>query len=127
MEVEWIGALFAGFPIGVFVGYAWRDSISKKRRLLVAEERRRAEIDAALRAFASPGEATAANPSISDRAPVKAVKQPTVKRARNRAEAPASDDGKPPRQRAKKVNRTVLAGNDPREPEQLGGNADEVR
>jgi hypothetical protein len=129
MGVEWIavgallaaGALFAGFPVGVFVGYAWRNRISNKRRLLVAEERRRAEIDAALRAFALPEETKPAAPGVSDGAPAKAieVKQPTVTRARKRTDAPAPD-GKPPRQRAKKVKLTIVAGDDRQEPEQPG-------
>jgi hypothetical protein len=39
------GALFVGFPVGVGVGYAWRDRISRIRRLKFAQEHRRAEID----------------------------------------------------------------------------------
>ena len=52
--VEWVaigvvlaaGALFVGFPVGVAVGYAWRDHISRARRAryLVEQERRHAEL-----------------------------------------------------------------------------------
>ena len=40
------GALFVGFPVGVAVGYAWRDHISRARRAryLVEQERRHAEL-----------------------------------------------------------------------------------
>lgn len=62
MGVEWIavggvlaaGALFVGFPFGVAVGYTWRDSISRSRRLRVKQELRRAELDSAAAAFAPP-------------------------------------------------------------------------
>jgi len=57
MGIEWValgvvlaaGALFLGFPVGVVVGYAWRDRISRARRVryLVERGRRRAEDDAA--------------------------------------------------------------------------------
>jgi hypothetical protein len=35
------GALFVGFPFGVAFGYVWRDRISRARRHLVEQERRR--------------------------------------------------------------------------------------
>jgi len=62
MGVEWIaiggvlaaGALFVGFPFGVAVGYTWRDSISRSRRLRVKQELRRAELEGAAAAFAPP-------------------------------------------------------------------------
>ena len=62
MGVEWIaiggvlaaGALFVGFPFGVAVGYTWRDSISRSRRLRVKQELRRAELESAAAAFAPP-------------------------------------------------------------------------
>jgi hypothetical protein len=36
------GALFVGFPVGVAVGYAWRDRISRARRTssLIKQARR---------------------------------------------------------------------------------------
>jgi hypothetical protein len=38
------GAVLIGFPFGVAVGYAWRDAISRARRIryLTERERRRA-------------------------------------------------------------------------------------
>jgi hypothetical protein len=56
MGIEWVaigavlaaGALFVGFAFGVAVGYAWRDRISRARRHLVEQERRRAELATAL-------------------------------------------------------------------------------
>jgi len=48
------GALFFGFPFGVAVGYAWRDRISRARRALVVQQRRRAELDGAVPALALP-------------------------------------------------------------------------
>ena len=60
--VEWIalgvvvaaGALFLGFPVGVAVGYAWRDRISRARRVryLIERARKDAELDAAAPAVA---------------------------------------------------------------------------
>ena len=58
MGVEWIavgvvlvaGALFIGFPFGVAVGYAWRDRISRARRvryLVEREQRRGADLSGA--------------------------------------------------------------------------------
>ena len=41
------GALFLGFPLGLAVGYAWRDRISRARRDLFQQERRRAELNVA--------------------------------------------------------------------------------
>ena len=43
------GALFVGFPVGVAVGYAWRDRISRARRAssVIRQARRRAELEAA--------------------------------------------------------------------------------
>jgi hypothetical protein len=53
MGIEWIavgvvlaaGAIFFGLPLGVFVGYTWRDRISRERRarFVIEQERRRAE------------------------------------------------------------------------------------
>jgi hypothetical protein len=64
MGFEWVavgvvlaaGALFVGFPFGVAVGYAWRDRISRARRVryLVEQERRRAELDDAAIPLAQP-------------------------------------------------------------------------
>jgi hypothetical protein len=62
MGVEWVavgavlaaGALFVGFPFGVAVGYAWRDRISRARRIVVEQERRRVELDGAATAVARP-------------------------------------------------------------------------
>jgi hypothetical protein len=53
MSIEWIavgivmagGAVFVGFPVGIWVGYAWRARLSRMRRLQAAEEQRRAKID----------------------------------------------------------------------------------
>jgi hypothetical protein len=52
MFLEWVavgailaaGAVLIGFPFGVAVGYAWRDAISRARRIryLTERERRRA-------------------------------------------------------------------------------------
>ena len=60
--IEWVavgvvlvaGALFVGFPIGVAVGYKWRDRISRARRArsLIEQARRHAESDAAATASA---------------------------------------------------------------------------
>jgi hypothetical protein len=52
MGIEWIavgavmfaGALFLGLPVGVAIGYVWRDRISRARRLLVQQELRRQEL-----------------------------------------------------------------------------------
>ena len=52
MGIEWVvfggvlavGAVFVGFPSGVAVGYVWRDRISRARRRLAEQERRRAEL-----------------------------------------------------------------------------------
>jgi hypothetical protein len=64
MDIEWTavgavlagGALFIGFPIGIVIGYAWRDRISRMRRIryLAEQERRRTELDGATTAFARP-------------------------------------------------------------------------
>jgi hypothetical protein len=63
--VEWVavgivlaaGALFVGFPFGVAVGYAWRDRISRARRVRhrVERARRRADLDGAATARAQQG------------------------------------------------------------------------
>lgn len=90
-------ALFVGFPVGVGVGYAWRDRISRKRRLQAAEDWRRAEIDRELarldimRAERSDGnpvdEAVAASANTSDRAIAAAIEvgKDPVLRARRKA------------------------------------------
>ena len=64
MGVEWVavgavlaaGSLFIGFPFGVAVGYAWRDHISRARRIrhVVEQERRRGELDGAATALGRP-------------------------------------------------------------------------
>jgi hypothetical protein len=53
MGIEWIaagvvlaaGAIFFGLPLGVLVGYTWRDRISRERRarFIIEQARRRAE------------------------------------------------------------------------------------
>jgi hypothetical protein len=53
MGIEWIavgvvlaaGAIFFGLPLGVLVGYMWRDRISRARRarFIIEQERKRAE------------------------------------------------------------------------------------
>jgi hypothetical protein len=53
MGIEWVavgivlitGAIFFGFPLGVLVGYTWRDRISRERRarFIIEQERRRGE------------------------------------------------------------------------------------
>jgi hypothetical protein len=62
VAVEWVavgvvlaaGAVLVGFPFGIAVGYAWRDRISRARRVryLIERERRRAELDSAAIAVA---------------------------------------------------------------------------
>jgi hypothetical protein len=112
MGVEWIavgavlaaGALFGGFPIGVFVGYRWRDRISRNRRLRVALERGCAELGLP-------------RPNTSDRAirqPIE-INQPTV-RARKRTVADASVEKRPRRQGANKAKLTVVASDARQEP-----------
>jgi hypothetical protein len=49
------GAVLIGFPAGIAVGYAWRDRISRARRALVEQERRRAKPDAAAAALVRGG------------------------------------------------------------------------
>jgi hypothetical protein len=60
MGVEWAaigvvlaaGALCIGFPLGTVFGYAWRDRISRVRRLRAKQEWQWAERDRAAMAFA---------------------------------------------------------------------------
>jgi hypothetical protein len=112
MGVEWVavgavlaaGALFVGFPFGVAVGYAWRDRISRARRHLVEQERRRAELDGAATALARPDtrpagrsdglcvgkpteEVAAASPGLSARviAEETGIPQATISRVRKKA------------------------------------------
>jgi hypothetical protein len=112
MGVEWVavgavlaaGALFVGFPFGVAVGYAWRDRISRARRIrhLVEQERRRAELDGAATALARPDtrpagrsdglrvgkpEVAAASPGLSARviAEETGIPHATISRARKKA------------------------------------------
>ena len=57
MDIEWVavgvvmaaGAVLIGFPVGVVVGYVWRDRISRARRIRYWNEleRRRVKPDGA--------------------------------------------------------------------------------
>jgi len=70
------GALLFGFSLGVAVGYAWRDRISRARRDLVRrEERRRAELHGG------------AIPSLSARVAAEetSIHPPTARRTRKKA------------------------------------------
>jgi uncharacterized protein (DUF2062 family) len=48
-----VGAVLIGFPVGVAVGYAWRNAISRSRRIRyqVERERQRAKPDGAAAAL----------------------------------------------------------------------------
>ena len=74
------GALFFGFPLGVAVGYAWRDRISRARRHLVRQERRRAELNGA------------AIPSLSARVAAEETGIPHATARRTRKKATESKD-----------------------------------
>jgi hypothetical protein len=141
MGVEWVavgavlaaGALFFGFPAGVAVGYMWRDRISRNRRLRVALERARAELDVppALALMdimpiersngKTAEEAVVANPTTSDRPIAKAIElnQSSVSRARKPTGAVASVDKRPRRQSAKNVKLTTVTGDAHQQPTPL--------
>jgi hypothetical protein len=138
MGSEWIavaivvagGALFFGFPVGVGIGYAWRDRISRMRRLQFAKESRRAEIERELarldimraeRSNRNPADqAGAASPNTSDRAIPGAIevgKDPVrrARRAGEEVEKRAVRDGKA-RKAARKVKLKVVRGDVIQEP-----------
>jgi hypothetical protein len=132
MGVEWIaiggvlaaGALFVGFPFGVAVGYAWRDSISRSRRLRVKQELRRAELEGAAAAFAPPDiklagrlgkfhvgrpvdDVAAASDLSAPAAGEPSTARPTVKRATGSNKAIAMRNGRD-RKRRKVPEKTKL-------------------
>ena len=99
------GALLIGFPVGVGVGYAWRDRISRIRRLKLAQEHRRAEIDRelahldAMRAARADGpadETVATSPLASEPPTAEAtnVGEGPVRRARRKATPSGEEIGK---------------------------------
>lgn len=103
MDIEWTavgavllaGALLVGFPIGIAVGYAWRDHISRMRRIrfIAEQERRRTELDGATTAFARPDvlpvrEIATARSSLSTRVRETGVSKVTISQARKKAAGP---------------------------------------
>ncbi|WP_156898892.1 hypothetical protein [Bradyrhizobium erythrophlei] len=123
MGIEWVavgivlvaGALFFGFPIGLAVGYAWRDRISRARRIrfLAEQEQRRWELNAANTAFAGPDgrsdnlvrEITARS-LVSDQviAEEPDVSQATISRVRRKAAGPNDQIAKPADKDGKRRN-----------------------
>jgi hypothetical protein len=75
MGVEWAaigvllaaGALCIGFLLGLVVGYAWRDRISRARRARVKQDLWLAEIDRAATTFAQQTAEVAAGPQVAMR------------------------------------------------------------
>jgi hypothetical protein len=106
MDIEWTavgavlvaGALLVGFPVGIAVGYAWRDRISRARRIrfLAEQERRRTELDGVTTAFARPNglrgkpvsEIATARSSLSERVSQTDVSKATISRVRKKPAGP---------------------------------------
>jgi hypothetical protein len=131
-----VGAFFVGFPIGVGVGYAWRDRISRMRRLKFAQEHRRAEIDRELalldnmraersdeRRVGKPAEeVAAASPGLSTqvRAEATSIPHPTISPAVRKATGSnepvpmRSDEGK--RRKMPKKSKLRAVPSDVQEP-----------
>jgi hypothetical protein len=149
MDIEWIavgivlacGAVFAGFPVGVGVGYAWRARISRMRRLQAAEEQRRAKIDhelAQLNAMRAehrdgnpPEEAVSADANSSDSAIAEAIDvgKDKVRRARRKVIPSGTEVAKrtardgTARKAPRKVKLKVITGDVAQEPKQDRGQA----
>jgi hypothetical protein len=102
MDIEWTavgvvlvaGALLVGFPIGIAVGYVWRDHISRMRRIrfIAEQERRRTELDGAT-TVARPDvrpvrEIATARSSLSARVRETGVSKVTISQARKKPVVP---------------------------------------
>ena len=115
MEIEVIafgailaaGALFVGLPLGVAVGYAWRDRISRARRGLFQQERRRAELNvAAIPRSSIPALVAAEETSIPH-----ATARRTRKKATQSKDSVANDIGKDRKRKpAKSKLKVVTSG-----------------
>jgi hypothetical protein len=127
MSVAWVmsvavgallaaAALFFCFSFGVIVGYAWRDRISRRRRLLAEKEQKLEELAHALRRAMSE-HAVSTNPDASDGAIAEAigVTELTVNRARKAVKARDAVEKRP-----RKVKLTLVLGGVPHEQERPG-------
>jgi hypothetical protein len=138
MGIEWVvfggvlaaGALFVGFPSGVAVGYVWRDRISRARRHLAEQERRRAELIDSAAAHArmvagrsdglgKPEDVAAASLSPSIR--VIGIPQATASRARKKVNGSkdpvANSKGKDSKRKAPTKSKLKVTGDLTQEPD----------
>lgn len=122
MDIEWTavgavlaaGALLVGFPIGIAVGYAWRDRISRARRIrfLAEQERTRTELGGATTVFARPDglrgkpaiEIATARSSFSARARKTDVSKATMSRAQKKSTEPNDPTAKRTEKDSKRRN-----------------------